>query len=1349
MVKKKCTAAAIMLFLILFSLTVLAQIPMPARIGGTLTIDGTQITRADGDTYTYVVTQQDGSQFTPVAEDTDGLNDTNWYLIDIPIYEKDEQAGGAVPGDNALIHVYKNGTELTVISPSDGELTIGESGSNSQVDIVATQGVQANQPPVANAGSDQAVTEGDMLSLDASGSSDPDPDDQIEYLWKQTAGPAVTLSDAAAVQPEFTAPDVEDESKSLTYELKVTDSSGLTDTDTVTITVSPSETPPENRPPVADAGPDQNVKEGDTVTLDASGSSDPDDNITDYLWTQISDAPVTLSDDTAVNPSFIAPDVGDESESLTYELRVTDSDGLTDTDSVVITVSPAEVPADHPPVADAGPDRTVKEGTSVTLDASGSSDQDDDIADYLWNQISGPLVTLSDDAAMRPAFTASDDMIGKSLVFELTVTDHAGLTNTDRVTINIITAENIPPVADAGPDQVVADGEAVTLDGSNSSGTIAAYLWTQISGHMMTLSDYTGVRPSFVASNGDLGGEALIFELKVADNGELTATDRVTINITSGNRPPVAYAGPDQTVKEGDTVTLDGSNSTDSDDGIASYLWTQISGSMTELFDNTAARTTFIASNGNIGGEALTYELTVTDHGGLKGTDRVTVNVTSENIPPVADAGADQNANEGDTVTLDGSGSGDTDGHILSYLWRQIGGKTVTLSDTTAVNPTFTAPETVLNSLSLTFELMVTDNGGLQHTDSVTVNITHINHPPVADAGNDQTVKEGDIVILDGSHSSDPDDGIAAYMWRQTAGTGVTLSDAAAVQPMFVAPDAEPAGGVLTFELVVTDHDGLRHSDRVTVLVTHINQAPAANAGQDQAVSEGDIVTLDGSGSSDPDDGIASYLWSQVSGTQVTLSDTGAIKPRFTAPDIGMESENLTFQLTVTDIGGLRHTDRITVTVTYLNRPPAADAGPDQTVTEGCQVTLNGSGSSDPDDGIASYLWTQVTGTSVTLSDPAAAEPSFLTPAMGPDSKSLTFELTVADHSGLTGTDRVTINITFINRTPRAHAGPVQTVKAGDTVTLDGSESEDPDGMIVSYIWTQISGTGAALSDASSPRPSFTAPDISPTGEALTFKLTVTDDGGLTDTDRVTVNIGLSDPNQMPVAAAGTDHTVREGETVTLDGSESYDPDGRISSYLWRQTGGQSVTLSDDTAERPTFTAPNADPNSESLTFRLTVTDNSGAEDTDRVTIDIAYTRQAPVADAGNSQTVDVGIKVTLDGSASHDTDGSIAAYQWRQTGGPAAELSDTASPQPVFITPPADADGVTLIFELTVTDDDGLRNTDEVRITVREAIPPPDSEGGSTSGCFIGQLSAGGGQWFHIYRNLLVNWYDIKTIVF
>jgi len=320
-------------------------------------------------------------------------------------------------------------------------------------------------------------------------------------------------------------------------------------------------------------------------------------------------------------------------------------------------------------------------------------------------------------------------------------------------------------------------------------------------------------------------------------------------------------------------------------------------------------------------------------------------------------------------------------------------------------------------------------------------------------------------------------------------------------------PDAQLEYVVWIYETISQPWDVLSGTIPMDGYVYSVGP-PIADAGPDREVAEGGLVNLDGANSTDPNGLINTYLWEQIGGNPVALSDPAAVSPTFTAPSPGPEA--LTFRLTVTDNAGFPNTDTDSCIVNVVNgavAPPLADAGAGQTVNEGAFVALNGAGSTDSDGTIDTYLWEQTDGSTVLLSDPAAAYPTFTAPTAG--TEVLAFLLTVTDDDGLKGTDTCLVNVTDeANGPPLADAGPDQDLTEGDTVTLDGTNSTDPeDGSVTSFLWTQTAGPSVTLSDTTVAEPTFVTPAVAADGTVLNFQLTVTDTDGLKAVDEVAVTV--------------------------------------------------------------------------------------------------------------------------------------------------------------------------------------------------------------------------------------------------
>jgi hypothetical protein len=706
---------------------------------------------------------------------------------------------------------------------------------------------------------------------------------------------------------------------------------------------------------------------------------------------------------------------------------------------------------------------------------------------------------------------------------------------------------NSLPVANAGPDQFVVPGGVATLNAASSSdpdiGTVLTYLWTRTAGPPVTLILPTDPTPTFTASS--VRGDTHDFQCDVSDGYEVSIdTTRVRIN-----RMPLASAGADQRVPPSVSVTLTAAGSSDPDGQALTYTWTQVTSVPGLGFPQSGSTAVFPAPAER--GTLMVFNLEAFD--GLEpANDTVSVSV---NQLPIANAGPSQRVAPGTVVTLVGSASSDADSDVLTYLWTQTTGPPVTFS-MTAADPSFTVPNA--RGSTLGFELRVSD--GVENRFAATSVV--INRLPVASASASAYVPPTTTVTLTGA-VSDPDSDPLTYLWTQTAGPAVSLTNATAASASFTSPVARSS--VLTFNLRVSD--GV---ENVNAAVTvRVNQLPVAIPVPDPGsrVLPSALVTLDGRSSSDPDGATITYLWTQTAGPAVSFTATSP-NPQFTAP--ATRGSSLSFDLRVSD--GVEAVSAAT-TVRVNSVPVSVPRAPVAFAPTG-NVTLTGSTSSDPDADPLTYAWKQTGGPSVAFTA-TAADPTFTGPSSRGDV--LTFELTVSD--GME-TDTATVK-TRVNRKPVADAGFDQVVApAGGRVAMDGRASSDPDADALTYRWTQTGGPGATL-DAASATPSFD-PSGMARGSLLAFTLAVTD-GVEESTSKVTVRV-----NQAPVAQLASRLQATPDEMAHVGTEQCRDPDGDPLSYMWTQTGGPPVSF-ERRAKTLTFRAPAI--GLTKLAFSLRVTD--------------------------------------------------------------------------------------------------------------------------------------------------------------
>jgi gliding motility-associated-like protein len=732
-----------------------------------------------------------------------------------------------------------------------------------------------------------------------------------------------------------------------TYSVTGTNASGCVGTDAITVTVNPL--------PTVVAGAPQTVCAGTPVTLTATGA-------TTYSWDN------GITQGVAFTPAA----------TTTYTVTGTTL-GCTNTSSVLVTVNPL-------PTVVAGPAQTVCAGTPVTLTATGAST-------YTWNN------GINQGVAFTPAATTT---------YTVTGTTAAGCTGTSSVAVTV----NPLPIVNAGADQTVCDGSSVTLTGSGAS----TYTWnngvtqgvaftpavgavtytvsgTSAAGCISTDQVLVTVNPNplpiingptdYCIGNPATLSTSVLFTtfnwstaVSTATTSATMVNNPITVTVTNAfgctgtspafvvNENLVITTNSTQTICQGQSVLIHGVAQTVA--GVYSQTFTIagcdsvsnvtlvvnplpiVNAGIDQMVCTPTATTltatgaaTYTWNNGITNGVPFnqavgttTYTVTGTSALGCINTDQVDITV---NPLPLVNAGPDQAICIGASATIAGSGA-------TTYTWNN------GVTDNVAFTP----------ALTNTYTVTGTDVNGCVNTDQVVVTVNPL---PIVAAGPDEIICIGASVTLSGS-------GASTYTWDNGVTNGITFS------PVTTA----------TYTVTGTDVNGCINTDQVLVTV---NPLPVVNAGPDQDVCQGTVVTLSGGGAS-------TYSWNNgvVNGTPFTQA-------------VG----TVTYTVTGTDANGCINTDQADITV---NPTPVVNAGPDQLVCIGTSVTLSGSGT-------ATYSWNN--GITNNLA---------FTPSVG----TVTYTVTGTSVEGCVTIDDVVVTV---NPLPVVFAGNDVTVCDGSTVTLTGS----------------------------------------------------------------------------------------------------------------------------------------------------------------------------------------------------------------------------------------------------------------------------------------------------------------------
>ncbi len=432
--------------------------------------------------------------------------------------------------DNTVVgptftNTIDNGTFPVTLTACDDALPTSQCNTDG-ADVVVT-----NVAPTVSAIADQTIDEGETFGPAVAATfTDPGSADTHTATIDWGHGPVDAIGSAALpISGSHTYPDAGD----FVVTITVTDKDGGSHSDTFTITVNDTSTPPVSNP----GGP-YSGDEGEAIPVDGSASSDPDGTVESYLWTATDGS---FDDPTSATTTFTAPDDG----TYTLTLEVIDNDGIPDTETTMVTVHNVA------PSIDAGPDVEADTGEVVEIDATFT----DPGADTWTATISWGDGTIDDPATVeattktvsgRHTYLSAD-----TWTVTVCVSDGDGGQDCDGVTATVSSASGTPPIADAGGPYRGREGSWIRLNGRRShdpDGNIVSYHWTATGG---VFNNPDKARPKFRAP--DDGTYTLT--LTVTDDDGLT--DSMTTTVTVKNARPKVDAGNDTRSRAGGAFRLE------------------------------------------------------------------------------------------------------------------------------------------------------------------------------------------------------------------------------------------------------------------------------------------------------------------------------------------------------------------------------------------------------------------------------------------------------------------------------------------------------------------------------------------------------------------------------------------------------------------------------------------------------------------------------------------------------------------------------------------------------------------------------------------------------------------------
>ncbi len=1121
---------------------------------------GTDISGATGST--YVLTQDDvGAAITVTVSWTDNgntvesltstataavanVNDTPTGAVTISGTPTQGQTLTAVTatiadpdGPNTLTFSFqwkRDGTDISGATASTYTLTQDDVGAAITVTVSWTDNgntvesltstatatvTNTNDEPTGAVTISGTATQGETLTADTSGIADPDGLGTFSYQWERDG---TDISGATGATYILTQDDV---GAAVTVTVNWTDDGGAAESLTSAATAAVTNT---NDPPTGSVTISGTATQGETLTAVTATIADPDGPNTLTFSFQWKRDGTDITGATGATYTLTQDDVG---AAITVTVNWTDDGGAAE--SLTSAPTTAVTNTNDEPTGSVTIGGTATQGETLTAVTSTIADPDGPATltfSFQWKRDGADIPT-----ATGATYVLTQDDVGAAITVTVSWTDGG---NTVESLTSAATAEvtdaNDPPTGAVTVSGTATQGETLTAvtstiaDPDGPATLTFSFQWKRDGADIPTATGAT-----YVLTQDDVGA-AITVTVSWTDGGNTveSLTSAATAEVTDANDPPTGAVTISGTATQGQTLTAVTATIADPDGPDALTFSFQWKRDGTDISGATGA--TYVLAQDDVGA-AITVTVSWTDDGNTAEslTSAPTAEVANANDAPTGSVTISGTATQGETLTAVTSTIADPDGPAtltFSFQWKR-GGSDIS----GATGSTYVLTQADVGA-EITVTVSWTDGGNTAEslTSAPTAAVTNTNDAPTGSVTISGTATQGETLTAVTSTIADPDGPDAltfSFQWKRdgTAITGATGATYVLAQ--------DDVGAAITVTVSWTDGGNTAESltSAPTAEVTGANDPPTGAVTISGAPTQGETLTAVTTTIADPDGPATltfSFQWKR-DGTAIS----GATDATYTLTqaDVGAA---ITVTVSWTDDGGTAEslTSDATATVTGANDAPTADAGDAQTVAEGKTATLDGSGSSDPENETLSYAWTQSSGTTVTLNGATTAAPTFTAPTQLADDETLVFSLIVTDARGAASApDTVTVTVTAADLTPSFSPASVDyawtTGRDIGSVQLPAASGGNGE---LNYALADQADIPAGVSYADATRTFSGAPTAAGTA---TLTLTATDsDASDPDSAELTVNITVSEPPPPD------ERTI---DTVAGDGTPGFSGDGR------------------------------------------------------------------------------------------------------------------------------------------------------------------------------------------------------------